>query len=96
MSLKSSPSIRTLPDQGVNIPQISLAMVDLPLPETPTSATRLPGGIDKVKSSIRGGPMELYPKVTLSSSTKPRGAGAGADMSGSRSLTPRYVRSSGE
>ena len=59
MSPRSRPSILTVPDQGESRPQMSLATVDLPLPELPTSATRRPGSMESEKSSISGGPLTL-------------------------------------
>ena len=86
-------SMRTRPDHGFSSPHSSFAMVDLPLPDPPTSATRAPGAIDKLKSSMSGGSVGLYPNLTLSSSMKPRGGGTA--VRGLRSSKLFSARASG-
>ncbi len=53
-SLRCRSSNRIRPDQGSCRPAIRRAIVDLPLPEDPTSAIRSPGASSSEKSSISG------------------------------------------
>ncbi len=50
ISSRGRPSSSTAPDHGSCSPAMMRAIVDLPLPEPPTSATRWPGSIESEKS----------------------------------------------
>ncbi|MNY37966.1 hypothetical protein D3C86_1725590 [compost metagenome] len=58
-SSRRTPSKRISPSQGVYRPLTSLATVDLPEPEPPTSATRWPGLSESEKSAIKGSATRL-------------------------------------
>ena len=60
-----------VPPQGSYKPITNLEIVDLPHPDGPTMATRSPGLITRLKSSINADPAGLYPKEILLNSILP-------------------------
>ncbi len=69
MVLMSRPSIRTRPESGSSRRTMRSAMVDLPLPLAPTSATVSPGLTEKLASTSTGS--RSNEKLTRSKRTSP-------------------------